>query len=122
MCFSNDSLGHSLGSIYCISSAFIQFVGSLIYSGMLLSRNLLNGTNNIVRLHRIKMRETPSINELIEMAQNVVMEADALDKCHESVTIEFLGRNQVVENSQASRQWREPRDRFILESNKSVGK
>lgn len=89
-----SSKDHQIYRIISIGDSQCEFEAAEEAKKMLLSRNLLNGTDNIVRLHRIKMRESPSINELIEMSESVVMEANVLDKCHDSVTIEFLGKEE----------------------------
>ncbi len=71
---SNDNIY----SIISIGDSEHEFKASLEAMQMILNHNQLNRNNNIVRLHRIKLQERPTINEMVNQTASLMKEADIL--------------------------------------------
>ena len=55
-----------------------EYVASQEAKQMVSTLNRLNRSNNIVRLHRIKLKENPTINEMVKQNTSLTKEADVL--------------------------------------------
>ena len=76
-----DLYSGSNDNIYCIVSigdSDAEYTASQEAKQMVSTLNRLNRSNNIVRLHRIKLREQPSINEMVKQIKSLTKEADVM--------------------------------------------
>ena len=80
-------------NIYCIISigdSEDEFKASFEAKQMISTMNRLNRNNNIARLHRIKLKEEPTINEMVNQIASLMKEAEVLQKEKGSITIRHL--------------------------------
>jgi len=80
-------------NIYCIISigdSEDEFKASFEAKQMISTMNRLNRNNNIARLHRIKLKEEPTINEMVNQMASLMKEAEVLQKEKGSITIRYL--------------------------------
>ena len=76
-----DLYSGSNDNIYCIVSigdSDDEYVASQEAKQMVSTLNRLNRSNNIVRLHRIKLKENPTINEMVNQITSLMKEVDVL--------------------------------------------
>merc|ERR1719361_593075 len=80
-------------NIYCIISigdSENEFTASYEAKQMINTMNRLNRNNNIARLHRVKLKEEPTIQEMVNQIESLMKEADVLQAEKGSVTIQYL--------------------------------
>ena len=80
-------------NIYCIISigdSEDEFKASFEAKQMISTMNRLNRNNNVARLHRIKLKEEPTINEMVNQIASLMKEAEVLQKEKGSITIRYL--------------------------------
>jgi len=80
-------------NIYCIISigdSENEFMASYEAKQMIATMNRLNRNNNIARLHRIKLKEEPTMKEMVNQIASLMKEADTLHSEQGSITIRYL--------------------------------
>merc|ERR1719361_3145329 len=80
-------------NIYCIISigdSENEFIASFGAKQMISTMNRLNRNNNIARLHRIKLKEEPTIQEMVNQIASLMKEAETLQTEKGSITIRYL--------------------------------
>ena len=83
-------------NIYCIVSigdSDDEYVASQEAKQMVTTLNRLNCSNNIVRLHRIKLKEKPTINEMVNQIRSLMREADVFLTERGSTSVHFVPQN-----------------------------
>merc|ERR1719361_2932989 len=81
---------NNIYSIISIGDSEDEYVASHEAKQMILTMNRLNRNNNIARLHRIKLKEEPTIAEMVNQVASLMKEADTLLDEPGSVTIRYL--------------------------------
>ena len=80
-------------NIYCIISigdSEDEFKASFEAKQMISTMNRLNRNNNVARLHRIKLKEEPTIGQMVNQIASLMKEAEVLQKEKGSITIRYL--------------------------------
>ena len=62
---------------------------------MVSTLNRLNRNNNIVRLHRIKLKEEPTIKEMVNQNASLMKEVDVLLTEEGSMSIQYVQTSAV---------------------------
>merc|ERR1719242_2295301 len=81
---------NNIYSIISIGDSEDEYVASHEAKQMISTMNRLNRNNNIARLHRIKLKEEPTIAEMVNQVASLMKEADTLLDEPGSVTIRYL--------------------------------
>ena len=85
-------------SIVSIGDSEAEFTASFEAKNMLEAQNKLNRNNNVVRLHRIKLRKQPKVQQMMEQIAMLIRESEALRDQQSSITV-IVG-DQIQENKQ----------------------
>ena len=75
---------------FCITSigdSMCEYNASEEATKMLCSINQMNRSNNLVLLHRIKLKQNPTIHEMMKQNASMINKVDALKTAKEPVTI-----------------------------------
>lgn len=64
---------------------------------MITTMNRLNRNNNIARLHRIKLKQEPTIDEMVKQIHSLMKEVDVLLTEKGSITIQYLQETDTVD-------------------------
>merc|ERR1719242_727256 len=91
-------------NIYCIISigdSENEFIASYEAKQMISTMNRLNRNNNIARLHRVKLKEEPTIQEMVNQIESLMKEADVLQAEKGSVTIQYVQEQDTPETVDA---------------------
>ena len=76
-----------------IGDSDAEYTASQEAKQMVATMNRLHRSNNLVRLHRIKLKEEPSINEMVNQIASLIKEADVLLTAKGSMSIEYAQKN-----------------------------
>ena len=80
-------------NIYCmvsIGDSDDEFVASQEAKQRIVTLNQLNRNNNVVRLHRIKLAEKPTINKMVNQNASLMKEVDVLLTEKGSMSIQYV--------------------------------
>ena len=94
---SNDNIY----TIISIGDSDDEYVASKEAKQMISSLNQLNRNNNIVRLHRIKLKEGPTMNEMVKQIATLMKEVEVLLTEKGSMTVHYAQANEAVEATQS---------------------
>jgi len=82
-----SSSDNNVYSMVSIGDSEDEFVASFETKRMLETQNLLNRNNNVVRLHRVKLKKHPRIEDILSQIAMLTVEAEALLHAEEPITI-----------------------------------
>jgi len=83
-----SSSDNNVYSIVSIGDSEDEFVASFEAKLMLETQNRLNRNNNVVRLHRVKLKDRPRVQDILSQIAMLMVEAAALLHAQQSVTIQ----------------------------------
>jgi len=82
-----SSSDNNVYEIVSIGDSEDEFVASFETKRMLETQNRLNRNNNVVRLHRVKLKKHPRIEDILSQIAMLTVEAEALLHAEEPITI-----------------------------------
>jgi len=82
-----SSSDNNVYSIVSIGDSEDEFVASFEAKLMLETQNRLNRNNNVVRLHRVKLKKRPRVEDILGQIAMLMVEAEALLHAQQPITI-----------------------------------
>jgi len=82
-----SSSDNNVYSLVSIGDSEDEFVASFETKRMLETQNQLNRNNNIVRLHRVKLKKDPRLEDLLSQIAMLMVEGEALFHADQPITI-----------------------------------
>ena len=82
-----SSSDNNIYSTVSIGDSEDEFVASFETKRMLETQNKLNRNNNIVRLHRVKLKKHPRIEDILSQIAMLMVEAEPLFHADQPITI-----------------------------------
>ena len=82
-----SSSDNNVYTMVSIGDSEDEFLASFETKCMIESQNKLNRNNNIVRLHRVKLKNRPRIEDILSQIAMLMVEAEALFNAEHSITI-----------------------------------
>jgi len=82
-----SSSDNNVYSMVSIGDSEDEFVASFETKRMVETQNRLNRNNNIVRLHRVKLKKHPRLEDILSQIAMLTVEAEALFHAEEPITI-----------------------------------
>lgn len=79
--------------IISVGDSMCEYIASDEVKKMLCSINQMNRSNNEVLLHRIKLKQNPTIHEMLKQNESMINEVDTLKIAKKSITIQSTHHN-----------------------------